>query len=133
MQFHTEHANMSQNFEKIFLPSTPTIPNSILPVVIYRDVLRDPTDRDGVVAHVSGNEWRVDGFFGPFSLRHYHSTSHECYALVTGTARWLLGRGELDDDSYGQEVHLKTGDVMILPVSACLISSKPSLRAPPSC
>ncbi|CAI6039553.1 unnamed protein product, partial [Clonostachys chloroleuca] len=98
------------------LPSTPTIPNSPLPVLIYRGIIPYEDDRDALVSLLTGNHFRVDSFAGAFPMKHYHSNTHECYCFVKGSTTYLLGNGDSDDkNSYGQRVKLSKGDVMILP------------------
>lgn len=108
---------MAPIFEEIYLPSTPTIPNSPLPVLIYRGIIPYEDDRDALVSLLTGNHFRVDSFAGAFPMKHYHSNTHECYCFVKGSTTYLLGNRDSDDkNSYGQRVKLSKGDVMILPV-----------------
>ena len=125
---------------------TPHVPNSRLPVLIYRSVLEDATRSDSTSNHppseeegsptfsaadaarqaIEGNHWYYGGIFKSYWAHHFHSVTHECYAVVAGRSRLLLGVGPLDggvdegggeEERKGVEVELGTGDVIVLPVS----------------
>ncbi|CAH0051420.1 unnamed protein product [Clonostachys solani] len=101
--------------ELVRLESTKYVPNSTFPVIIYRNVLPVPDDQDAVKALLNGNGFRVDGFFGPYGLRHYHSNTHETYAFTAGQSTIILGRSESPDDENGTEIQVSKGDVLIIP------------------
>lgn len=64
--------------------------------------------------------------FKHYPAHHFHSVTHECYAVFKGHSRLLLGRGPLDpaanDDLL---VDLKQGDAIVLPagVAHCSLES----------
>jgi uncharacterized protein YjlB len=92
---------------------TAQVPNSRLPVLVYRDVLPSPTP-ESICAAIEPNHWIKGGVFKHYPAHHFHSVTHELYAVFKGHSRLLLGRGPLDQDS-GIEVELKTGDCIVLP------------------
>lgn len=96
--------------------STPTVPNSALPVLVYRNVLVPLADANTVKEIIEKNRWLQGGVFKTFSLCHFHSVTHECYAIFKGSSKLLLGRGPLDGQEGGAEVDLRAGDVIVLPV-----------------
>jgi uncharacterized protein YjlB len=118
---------------------TPTdqVPNSRFSVLIYRSVLGLSQPEEDLQAEtassrtiakataraaVERNHWRYGGTFKTYWKHHFHSVTHECYAVVGGRSRLLLGvgppgtgsRGE--GDGQGETVELIRGDVIILPV-----------------
>jgi len=71
--------------------------------------------------------------FKTYRAHHFHSVTHECYAVFRGRSELLLGRGPLDDDDErdGGEgrvvVGWREGDVIVLPVSfpfVCVVASE---------
>ncbi len=84
------------------------IPNSPLPVLVYRSVsgARDPADCEQLfAAHGWLGAWR-DGIF---AFHHFHSTAHEALGVVAGHATVALGGPE------GQSLEVTSGDVLVLP------------------
>jgi uncharacterized protein YjlB len=55
------------------------------------------------------------GVFAHFPNYHFHSVTHECFAVVKGSGTVLLGKGPLDKGERGIEVDLRPGDVVVLP------------------
>ena len=117
---HNIQMGSKQQFIK--LPKASSVPNSIYPVIHYRNVLPNPDDHDAVRALLQGNGFLVYGYYGHIGLKHYHSNTHECYCIVNGSSTFVLGRGPDDDTSIGKEVQVEKGDVLILPVSPLPIS-----------
>lgn len=98
---------------------TPTshVPNSRLPVLVYRGVLPDEPTAASTREALEKNLWMQGGVFKTYRAHHFHSVTHECYAVFKGSSRLLLGRGPLDDPSEGGvEVDLSRGDIIVLPV-----------------
>ncbi|KAH6690224.1 hypothetical protein BKA61DRAFT_585070 [Leptodontidium sp. MPI-SDFR-AT-0119] len=62
------------------------VPNSKLPILIYRNLIPHPDDHDGIAAILKGNGYRVDGLMV------------EAYAFVQGHATIKLGKGPRDED-----------------------------------
>jgi len=86
------------------------VPNSRLPLVVYRGALADSGDRAGgcekmFAQHGWPNSWRN----GIYPHHHYHSTAHEVLGIAAGSVRVRLG-GE-----GGKTVELRAGDVVVIP------------------
>jgi uncharacterized protein YjlB len=106
--------------------STPHVPNSSLPVLIYRSALPPDPDPDSVCATIEPNDWLKGGVFKHYPAHHFHSVTHECYAVFKGRSRLLLGRGPLDEESeHDLLVDLNVGDAIVLPagVAHCSLES----------
>ncbi|KAJ4530925.1 hypothetical protein HRR80_000119 [Exophiala dermatitidis] len=120
---------MMEEPETYLFSPTPYVPNSPLPVLIYRAVLEPASasqdgdaqalSADSLRNQIEQNKWRYGGVFKHYPTHHFHSVTHECYAVFKGRSRLLLGRGPLDEanDGHGKEVELRAGDIIVLPVS----------------
>jgi len=87
-----------------------TVPNSPLPLVVYRGALPDSGDRAAACeAMFATNGWPDSWRNGIHPFHHYHSTAHEVLGIARGQARVRLG-GE-----NGQTVELRQGDVVVIP------------------
>jgi uncharacterized protein YjlB len=87
-------------------PPGDTIPNHPrFPVLIYRGVDGLGDARGLFAAHGWGGSW-VDGIF---DFHHFHSTSHEALAVVSGSAVVELGGPQ------GSAFEVAAGDVLVLP------------------
>lgn len=84
------------------------IPNSALPVIIYRQAIDDP-DPERMEALFDANEWPSAWRYGVYDFHHYHSNTHECLGIARGSAQLQLGGGE------GKVVSVRAGDVVVLP------------------
>ncbi|ODT50511.1 hypothetical protein [Devosia sp. 63-57] len=85
-----------------------TIPNSVLPVIMYRRVLAEPS-AEAFEALFDGNGWPSAWRYGVYDFHHYHSNAHECLGVARGTARLQLGGPE------GRVFEVLAGDVLLLP------------------
>jgi uncharacterized protein YjlB len=99
------------------------IPNSVLPVLVYRGAL--PRDA-GAAAHeglFADNGWRGAWRDGIYPFHHFHSTSHEVLGIAAGTANVVLGGPQ------GSRFELAAGDVVVLPAGTghCNAGSDPGL------
>jgi uncharacterized protein YjlB len=94
--------------------STPHVPNSPLPVLVYRSVLPANPTSEIICGAVEPNNWMKGGVFKHYPAHHFHSVTHELYAVFKGHSRLLLGRGPLDTEG-GVEVDLRVGDCIVLP------------------
>jgi uncharacterized protein YjlB len=86
------------------------VPNSRLPLILYRGALPDSADRAAACeAMFAENGWPDSWRNGIHPFHHYHSTAHEVLGIARGHARVRLG-GE-----SGQTVELRAGDVVVIP------------------
>ena len=106
---------------------TPHVPNSPFPVLIYRSALPpDPTPTT-TCELIEPNNWIKGGIFKHYPSHHFHSVTHECYAVFKGNSRLLLGRGPLDPTTENDlEVELGVGDAIVLPAGVAHCSLKSS-------
>jgi uncharacterized protein YjlB len=102
--------------ETYFLSPTSHVPNSRLPVLVYRQVLSTATTAESARELIEKNHWFQGGIWKAFKTHHFHSVTHESYAAFKGRSRLLLGRGPLDSEDAGMEVDIEAGDVIVLPV-----------------
>jgi uncharacterized protein YjlB len=116
-----------------------TVPNSRLPLVVYRGALPDSGDRAAFCKDMfARNGWPDSWRNGIHPYHHYHSTAHEVLGSARGSARVRLG-GE-----NGQSVELREGDVVVIPAGVAhkreaasgdllVIGSYPSGQNPDIC
>ncbi|KAH6643501.1 hypothetical protein C7974DRAFT_381671 [Boeremia exigua] len=111
------------------LPPTSLIPNSPLPLVHYRGVLKESERTPGHAFDMFwDNGWLVQWLVRyPHTQRaHYHGASHECMAVLTGNATIRFGVADTDPDleknthgsafeKGGIELEARAGDVFIIP------------------
>ena len=92
------------------LPPADDIPNSALPLVVYRAALPpDLQAAGGCQALFARNEWRGNWVDGIFDYWHFHVTGHEVLGCVAGSA--TIGFG---GDS-GIVTEFAAGDVVVIP------------------
>jgi len=103
-----------------------TIPNnSGLPLLVYKNALTDEQlQPEKCKVLLNSNGWSNAWVNGIYSYHHYHSTTHEVLAVISGTADVMMG-GE-----QGKKFNLSAGDVIIIPagVGHCHISSSADFR-----
>jgi uncharacterized protein YjlB len=93
------------------VPNNPT-----LPFILYRGPvsLADDFDPAAVFEELfARNGWRDSWRNGIYDYPHYHSRTHEVLGVARGHARVRFG-GE-----RGRKLHLKAGDVVVLPAGTC--------------
>lgn len=96
--------------EQLFFTEDRCIPNSRLPVLIYRGISFESADTAaGFERMFNSNFWPAQWRDGIFDFHHYHSNAHEVLGVAMGAARIMLG-GE-----GGQEIIVAPGDILILP------------------
>ena len=97
------------NIETHVLRGNGRIPNSILPLLIYRGAFETgPLEMEHMFRT---NEWPPDwhSSFGMYPRHHFHSDTHELIAVTRGT---LTGRFGGHD---GISAKLSAGDLVIIP------------------
>jgi uncharacterized protein YjlB len=84
------------------------IPNSPLPVLVYRGV-SEASDAARCETLFGRNGWLGAWRDGIFSFHHFHSTAHEALGIVSGSAAVMLG------GPGGRRFEVARGDVLVLP------------------
>jgi uncharacterized protein YjlB len=85
------------------------IPNSILPLLVYRQALSGFDLASGFERRFADHDWRGSWRNGIFDYHHFHSTSHEVLGVAAGEAVVRFG-GE-----HGQSVTVRAGDAVVIP------------------
>jgi uncharacterized protein YjlB len=97
----------------ISLRSNKNFPNSILPVIIYKNACVLPEQKNKAVEIIRQvflkNSWSNSWKNGIYSFHHYHSITHECMGIASGKAKIILG------GPNGKRVELAKGDIIIIP------------------
>jgi uncharacterized protein YjlB len=100
-----------------------SIPNSALPVLLYRGALEDATGAAAYEELFAGHGWLGAWRNGIFPFHHFHSTAHEVLGIARGTADVILGGPQ------GSRLGLAAGDVVVLPAGTghCNVGSSADL------
>ncbi|OJI97479.1 hypothetical protein ASPVEDRAFT_49477 [Aspergillus versicolor CBS 583.65] len=113
--------------EQYTLPSTAHVPNSPMPVLVYRNVLPMPRTMEVTQEFIESHGWSRQGIVWPaIYTRHFHPNVHECYAILSGHSEVLMGVGKLDNanghkpedhdsEEIGLFLTLREGDVIVHP------------------
>jgi uncharacterized protein YjlB len=83
------------------------VPNSVLPLVVYRGVV--PADAGAIERVFAGNGWPPAWRNGVHPFHHFHSVAHEVLGVARGSVSVLFG-GE-----KGQVLTVAAGDVVVIP------------------
>lgn len=86
-----------------------TIPNSELPVLVYRNALSGQHIERDLKETLRDHGWGGIWINGVYDFHHYHSTAHEFLGVISGGAHLTLGGGA------GLPVKVSAGDVLVLP------------------
>lgn len=115
----TNYYQTTMHAETYTLPPTPYVPNSPLPVLVYRNALPTPVTETSTQRFIEGNGWerqvckppsivlclqRIDASQGPvfpaIPKRHFHPNVHECYGIpglfITSAQSVTLGRASAE-------------------------------------
>lgn len=136
------------------LPPTPLIPNSPLPLIHYPGLVKDLVtsatfQTSDIFDLFAQNGWQSQWIasYGPDIQSHYHSTTHECMAVISGEGATIrfgvadsvgwkhdeTGQRALGDRGTGEEGGLELtpglGDVFIIPAG---VSHKTFAPQPPT-
>lgn len=84
-----------------------TIPNSRLPLLVYRDAV--PADAAGIERVFAANRWPPAWRDGVHPFHHFHSTAHEVLGVARGEASVLFG------GPHGKVLTVRAGDVVVVP------------------
>ena len=98
------------------------IPNSVLPVLVYRGVA-EAVGAAGCERLFARHGWLGAWRDGIYPFHHFHSTAHEVLGIAGGSARVVLG------GPSGQTFDVARGDVLVLPAGTghCNAGSSPDL------
>ena len=97
--------------EKLFFNDDGIIPNSKLPLLLYKNSFSERGQAGAVWLEdtFAVNNWTNSWRNGIYPFHHYHSTSHEVLGVYSGEAVVQLG-GE-----KGRKVRLNAGDIVVIP------------------
>jgi uncharacterized protein YjlB len=100
--------------QQLHLKPNGWMPNSPLPVLLYRSALPTSPEKANTLADTmeqlfTANGWPPQWRNGVYDFHHYHSTAHEVLGFAAGHADLVLG-GE-----GGEPVTVHAGDVLVLP------------------
>lgn len=119
--------------KKYHLPPTALIPNSPYPLLHYPGLLSEQLSTSSNIAPQVHELFRQNGWkthwifrYGHTQESHYHRETHECMAVLSGSATIRFGVADTDPDleksthgnakeDGGVEIHAHAGDVFILP------------------
>ena len=101
---------------KIYFGKAAGVPNSMLPVLLYRSVL--PLHTAGK-ADTFRERFRSTGWVGiwadtVYDHTHFHSNAHEVLGIAEGKVTLRLG------GDRGPHFRLKAGDMLVLPASIAI-------------
>ena len=98
-----------------------TIPNSPLPLLVYRDAV--PSDASAIETCFARHRWPPAWRDGVFPFHHFHSNAHEVLGVARGWVKVRFGGPD------GQTVQVQAGDVAVLPagLSHCNEGQSPDL------
>ncbi|TCV95516.1 cupin [Biostraticola tofi] len=89
------------------------VPNSPLPLVIYRRVLPAATTDAAAwfERHFAENDWPAQWRFGIYPYTHFHSDAHELLGVFAGQAKIQFGgeNGPVIEIAYGDAVLIPAG------------------------
>ena len=96
---------------KVYFGKTGDVPNSRLPVLIFRGVLAPQVGRKAQRFRraFKKNSWTGLWTYTIYDYTHFHSNSHEVLGIAEGSVRVKLG-GE-----HGRLFRLRAGDMLVLP------------------
>jgi uncharacterized protein YjlB len=101
---------MMREPDVLLLEPDPIMPNSTLPVLIYRAAIAPKDGKaPGFKDLYHANDWHGVWRNGIYDFHHFHSISHEVLGIEAGRAQVRLG------GDTGVSVDVGPGDVLILP------------------
>ncbi|MES2760803.1 MAG: cupin domain-containing protein [Bacteroidota bacterium] len=110
--------------EKYHLSENGHIPNSPLPVIIYKGVLTLPFLFPAAFIKTVFRQYNWSNAWtnGIYGFNHYHSTTHEVLGIYKGSGTLQFG-GE-----FGERVMVKKGDVIIIPAGVAHKNLTPQIE-----
>jgi len=102
---------MRPSTERYHFTDDGVIPNSRLPVVVFRQVFSLDANKGAawLEGHFAGNGWGNAFRWRVYDFHHYHSNTHEVLGVYAGDAVLHLGGED------GQRISVSLGDVLVLP------------------
>lgn len=99
------------NPKLFYFPDDGEIPNSSLPLLVYRKVNRreGPDLADWMEVIFSRNGWKNSWRWGIYPYHHYHSNTHEVLGVFSGQAMLKIGGAK------GKELSVSPGDILVIP------------------
>lgn len=100
---------------RVVAPTTFTLsnngrmPNSHLPVVLYRGAGQGDDLQAFFKHHFAKNHWGGQWEQGIYGYNHFHSNAHEALGIAAGSATLVLG------GDGGPEIEVAAGDLVVLP------------------
>lgn len=120
-----ERVNTNPDIIHFIVKRNKYFPGSRLPVLIYRNTLYLPLQKNKASIIVqklfARNGWTNSWRDGIYNFHHYHSITHEVLAVSMGSVKVQLG------GHNGRKINAKQGDVIILPAGIahkCVSASK---------
>lgn len=107
------------NTEQYFFTDDGTTPNSLLPVVIYRQVCDAANKSQWLEDCFRANGWTNNWRDIVLRYHHFHSTTHEVLGVGRGTVKLQIG------GVNGKVLQAAAGDVLIIPagVGHCSVNN----------
>jgi uncharacterized protein YjlB len=99
------------HIETFILQDDGTFPNSRLPLIIYRDAVKQtgPETEETFKKLFSANDCGKNWIANVYDFHHYHSTAHEILGVASGEATLQFG----GERGIAERVH--AGDVILIP------------------
>ncbi len=99
------------NLEKFVFADAGRVPNSYLPLLVYRGVKESAGERLAIWFErtFGGHAWPPAWRYTVYHFTHYHSTCHEVLGVYQGTATLRFG------DATGATMEVCPGDVIVIP------------------
>lgn len=106
-----EKAEIAIRPEEYFFEDDGRIPNSKLPLLIYKNVFveRGEEGANWLEERFSENNWSNSWRNGIYDYHHYHSITHEVLGIYSGKALLHLGGEE------GKKIEVTAGDIIVIP------------------
>lgn len=96
------------------------IPNSALPLLLYRGALPQAVDAAAFEALFAGHGWGGLWRNGIYAFHHFHSTAHEVLGIAAGRVRVRFG------GPAGQSVEVRAGDAVVIPAGVGHLNERAS-------
>ncbi|WP_259014422.1 cupin [Emticicia fluvialis] len=100
---------MNYLFEKYYFLDDGTMPNSELPVIVYRQVTQAANKTESLEDTFKTNGWTNNWRDTVYGYDHFHSITHEVLGIGDGSLILRIG------GRNGLSLALEAGDVVILP------------------